>query len=144
MNEQQKNYLVEMARWQNFLGILAAIGAGAIILVGLLFLVIGFFVGGEMADSLPFGDMGGGIAVGILGLVYILLSLIYVFLARYQILAAKNLKRWAASDNEECLTEGIKNTKSYFKFNGIMAIVAIALYVVIIIVTMIVTVAKVI
>ena len=143
MNEQQKNYLVVMARWQNFLGILAAIGAGFIILCGLFFLIIGFFVGGEMAESFPLGDVG-GYAVGILGLVYILLSLVYVFLARYQILAAKNLKLWAVSDNEECLTEGIKNTKSFFKFNGIMAIVAIALYIVIILVAMIVAIAKVI
>lgn len=137
MNEQQKSYLVVMARWQNFLGILAAIGAGFIILAGLMFLVMGIAFGSEMSDDLPFGQLG-GVGVSIVGGSYMLLSVIYIVLAVYQIRAAKNLRIWAATDREENLTEGLKNTKSFFKFNGIMAIVGIALYVILIIVMIVI------
>jgi hypothetical protein len=61
---------------------------------------------------------------------------LYYFFARYLLRSAKYLKAWGLSEaeNESDLTEGLKNTKSYFKYSGILSLVSIGLVLVVIIV----------
>ena len=122
MNEIQKSYLLETAKWQKVIGILMAIGTGFIALAAILFIGLGAFA----PDTIASADKPAAYFI-IMGIIYIPLTVLYFFMTRYMLRSAKYLKAWCASDAEEDLTEGLKNNKSYFKFSGILAIVGIGL-----------------
>ena len=122
MNNTQRSYLVETAKWQKVIGILMAIGTGFIALAAILFIGLGAFA----PDTIASADKPAAYFI-IMGIIYIPLTVLYFFMTRYMLRSAKYLKAWCASDAEEDLTEGLKNNKSYFKFSGILAIVGIGL-----------------
>ena len=59
------------------------------------------------------------------------------------LVSAKSLKAWGIGEAEEDLTNGLKNTKSFFKWNGILSLISIALAVLVIIVVVVVLLMKV-
>ena len=124
MNEIQKSYLLETAKWQKVVGILMAISTALLAVLGIVFICFG----GMLGDS-AFGAMAGagGAAGAIAGIIYLLCALLYLFFTLYLLRSAKNLKAWGQSDDEEALSNGLKNTKSYFKLNGILAIISFVL-----------------
>ena len=125
MNEIQKSYLLETAKWQKVVGILMAICTALMAVLGIVFLFFGNVVG----DS-GFGGLEelGGAAGAVAGVIYLLCAVLYFFFTLYLLRSAKNLKAWGASDDEETLSKGLKNTKSYFKLNGILAIICFVLF----------------
>ena len=127
MNEIQKSYLLETAKWQKVLGIVMAVCTALLAACGIAFIAFGNFLNDPDLEGL--GNFGGAVV----GVLYLLLALLYVFFTRYLLRSAKYLKAWCASDAEEDLTEGLKNNKSYFKFSGILAIVGIGLVVLLLI-----------
>lgn len=124
MNELQKNYLLETAKWQKFLGVLMLICT--IIIAGLS---IAFIFFGNQLDLSDFGGKAEFGSVGgiVFGVIYLLCAILYFFFALYLLRSANNLKAWGKSEDEEALTKGLKNNKSYFKLNGILAIISIVL-----------------
>lgn len=130
MDTLQKSYLVETARWQKVLGVLMAIGTGIIAVVGIIFLIFGNAI--PATQTAEFGSIGSRIV----GVVYLLMAVLYYFFAHYLLRSAKYLKAWGMSEaeNESDLTEGLKSTKSYFKYSGILSLVSIGLVLVIVIV----------
>ena len=132
MNEIQKSYLLETAKWQKFLGIVIAVCTVLIAVVGIVLIILG--IRSDPSDVIVsqnppvFSEVG---AVG--GIFYLLFAVLYYFFARYLLRSAKYLKAWGASDAEEDLTEGLKNGKSYFKLSGIVTIVGIVLAVLLLI-----------
>ena len=121
MNEIQKSYLLETAKWQKFLGILMAVCTALLAAFGIAFIAFGNFLNDPDLESL------GSFSGAVIGVLYLLLAVLYVFFTRYLLRSAKYLKAWCASDAEEDLTEGLKNNKSYFKFSGILAIIGLGL-----------------
>jgi len=121
MNEIQKSYLLETAKWQKFLGILMAVCTALLAAFGIAFIAFGNFLNDPDLEGL------GSFSGAVIGVFYLLLALLYVFFTRYLLRSAKYLKAWCASDAEEDLTEGLKNNKSYFKFSGILAIIGLGL-----------------
>ena len=119
MNEIQKSYILETAKWQKFLGILMAIGTVLLAAFGIAFIIFGNFLDDPDLEGL--GTLGGAVV----GALYLLLAVLYFFFTRYLLRSAKYLKAWGASDAEEDLTKGLKNNKSYFKFSGILAIIGL-------------------
>ena len=119
MNEIQKSYLLETAKWQKLLGILMGICAVLLAGLGIAF----FFIGNRTEPSEAFisGIGAGG------GITYLLCAVLYFFFASYLLRSAKNLKAWGASDAEEDLTEALKNNKSFFKLSGIMSIISVVI-----------------
>ena len=124
MNEIQKSYLLETAKWQKVVGILMAICTALLAVLGIVFICFGSVIG---ASSLEGFEAFGGAAGAVAGVIYLLCALLYFFFTLYLLRSAKNLKAWGQSDDEEALTNGLKNTKSYFKLNGILAIISFVL-----------------
>ena len=137
MDNTQRSYLVETAKWQKVIGILMAIGTGVLALAAVFFLVFGIFA----PETLASADQPAAYFIT-MGIIYIPLTVLYFFMTRYMLRSAKYLKAWGTSEaeNESDLTEGLKNTKSYFKLSGILALVSIALVVLILVVIAIVAV----
>ncbi len=131
MDYTQKTYLVETAKWQKIIGILMAISTAFIAVAGLLLIFAGDAL--DLDDATGFGSFGSIVA----GIVYLLAAVLYFFFTYYILRSAKFLKAWGASDAEEDLTEGLKNTKSFFKLNGILSLISIALAVIVVIVVIV-------
>ena len=123
-----KTYYGQMAKWQKITGIFFVVGMVFMILAGLLFLIFGSKMGAELEQ-----ELSGGIGIQALGILYVLMGALYYFPAKYLLTAAKKLKEWVASDDELALTEGVMNTKSFFKFTGIICLIGLALFAVIIV-----------
>ena len=137
MDNTQRSYLVETAKWQKVIGILMAIGTGVLALAAVFFLVFGIFA----PETLASADQPAAYFIT-MGIIYIPLTVLYFFMTRYMLRSAKYLKAWGTSEaeNESDLTEGLKNTKSYFKLSGIVALVSIVLVVILMVVLAIVAV----
>ena len=123
MDNNQKYYLTETAHWQKFIGILMMVSMVFLVLLGVFFIIIGFVSDGEFLEE---GTLG--ILTGVsLGVIYLLCAVLYYFFAIYLLRAAKALKAWGSSDDEADLTEGLKNTKSFFKLFGILSIIGLCI-----------------
>ena len=92
MNDIQKGFLVESARWQKLLGVVMMISS---------------------------------ILIALLGIMYLLFAVLYYFFAVYLLRSAKAFKTWETSDDDAYLTEGLRNTKSFFRLSGILTIIGL-------------------
>ena len=128
MEPQLKTYYGQLAKWQKINGIFFVVGVVFLLLFGLAFLIFGAKMGAELEE-----ELSGGIGFQALGIVYILMSVLYYFPAKYLLKASKKTKEWLASDDELDLTEGVLNTKSYFKFLGVLCIISLCLLALVII-----------
>ncbi|MBR5255993.1 MAG: hypothetical protein IKV62_04375 [Bacteroidales bacterium] len=128
MEPQLKTYYGQLAKWQKINGIFFVVGVVVLLLVGLAFLIFGSKMGAELEE-----ELSGGIGLQALGIVYILMGVLYYFPAKYLLKASKKTKEWLASDDELDLTEGVLNTKSYFKFLGVLCIISLCLLAIVII-----------
>ncbi len=109
--------------WARFIGIMAFIGSGFIILMGLFF--VGAMSMGNRSFT-PFRAMGA--AGSVIGIVYIVLGALYVipgiFLNRYATFIGQTL----ASGRAEDLERALEAQKSFWKFVGILVLVVMCLY----------------
>ena len=128
MNDLQKYYLTESARWQKLLGIFMAVCTGLLVLLGIFF-IIGAILGLDLTGEADLGKFG-LIAMGIL---YLLMAVLYYFFTRFLLRAAKGIKTWGESGDEAALTDGLRNNKNFYQMSGILSIISIALIVVTII-----------
>lgn len=138
MNNIQKVYLLESARWQKLLGVVMMISSILIALLGIFFFVIGFVDGEDFMES----ELLGKITGALLGIMYLLFAVLYYFFAVYLLRSAKAFKTWETSDDDADLTEGLRNTKSFFRLSGILTIIglcAIGLMLVGVVVTIAIT-----
>ena len=129
MNDLQKYYLTEGARWQKLLGIFMAVCTGLLVLLGIFFIIAAFLgldITGEDAD---FGKLG----LAAIGILYILMAVLYYFFTRFLLRSAKGIKTWGESGDEAALTDGLRNNKNFYQMSGILSIIGIALTVVTII-----------
>ena len=125
INREIKGYLLETSKWGKFLAIIGFIGMGFLLLAGVV-LSVGFSF---------FNSVSGlGFPMRIMGLIYILVSVLYYFPLKYLYNYSIQLKQGFNSTDQKTITSGFKNLKSIFKFMGIFTIVVLSLYVLIIIV----------
>ena len=120
-----KNYLLETSKWSKFLAIVGYIGMGLLILIGIA-VTIGFSILSSVSHF--------GFPMGILGVVYILLGVLYFFPINYMYKFSVHLTQGFKSNNQQSVNYGFENLKSLFKFTGIFTIVVLSIYALIIIV----------
>ncbi len=111
MNDEIREYLLETARWGKFLAILGFIGL--VLMVIFTAFLLGF--AGSGSES-------------IIALVYILMTLLYYFPISYLYQFSVDITNGVNSNDQELFTSGLKNLKSLFKFQGIVTIVGISIY----------------
>ena len=111
MNDEIREYLLETARWGKFLAILGFIG------LVLMVIFIAFLLG-----------FAGSGSESIIALVYILMTLLYYFPISYLYQFSVDITNGVNSNDQELFTSGLKNLKSLFKFQGIVTIVGISIY----------------
>jgi len=123
MNNIQKSCLAETGRWQKLLGVVMMVCTILIALLGIFFIVVGFVDNGELFEEE--GGIFGKIMGLSLGIMYLLLSVLYYFFAIYLLRSAKAFKAYLESDSDADLTDGLRNTKSFFRLSGILSLIGI-------------------
>ncbi len=123
VDQQSSVFLGETARWARFLAILGFITCGLLVLVGL-------FAGTFMAGTMSSMNMGGAsmLSGGFFTLLYILIAIICFLPSLYLFRFATKTRTALRNNDQETLSESFKNLKSYFKFYGIVAIIALGFY----------------
>ncbi|GMO29612.1 MAG: hypothetical protein Pg6A_17950 [Termitinemataceae bacterium] len=131
-------YLRDAAPWLRFMGVIGFIGAGALAIFGIIFLI----TGGTAAELLNNEDnINAGIlralGGGVVGIVYIAIGALYFFPARWTYLFGAKIRNYVLSSNHIELEAAFRNNKFLWKFNGIITIVGLAVIPVLLVVMII-------
>jgi len=114
-----KGYLLETSKWSKFIAIVGFVGIGILAVIGILML-IGFSFLGNLYKGVP---------MWIVGVVYIVMSVIYYFPTIYLYKFSTKIKQGLQLEGEMVLADGFLNLKKVFKFIGILTIVILSIYV---------------
>jgi heme/copper-type cytochrome/quinol oxidase subunit 2 len=133
LDQSSIDYLNETARWSRLLSIIGFIYCGFMVIIGLFF--------GSMMSRLMSG-MGGETAMPAMSGVFfsfffILMSLILFFPSYYLFNFSSKMRRAIRNNEQDSLTDSLKNLKSFFKFYGIVVIIVLSFYALVIIATVI-------
>jgi hypothetical protein len=124
-------YLKEASPWLRFIGILGYIGAIFLIVSGvgmvaaLLITGINGLTGGYNEPG--FVGLVSGLFSSMLGFIYVVLGIIAFFPARFTHGFGVKIRNYLLSGSEKDLEEALKNNRSLWRFNGILAIVYLSL-----------------
>lgn len=131
-----KSALLETAKWTKFLAILGFVGIG-------LMIVAAFFMGVVMSSVNSFNDYGTStnafdfIGTGVISIIYIVMAVLYFFPVKYLFDFSNKVKTALQIQDQLLFNEAFTKLKSHYKFIGILTIVMIALYILIILGTII-------
>lgn len=118
-NENIQAYLLEIAKWSRFLGIIGYVGIGLLILIS-------FFIG-SFLSILPASELH-TVPVSTLSIVYFILAGVYFFPVNYLFQFSKSLKNSLETENQDIFENALKNLKSHYKFIGMFVAVIISMY----------------
>ena len=119
LTSEIKGYLLETSKWSKFIAIVGFVGIGILAVIGILML-IGFSFLGNLYKGVP---------MWIVGVVYIVMSVIYYFPTIYLYKFSTKIKQGLQLEGEMVLADGFLNLKKVFKFIGILTIVILSIYV---------------
>jgi hypothetical protein len=117
VTDNSKTYLNSAAAWCKFMAILGFIGIGFIILGALLIIPLSSILNTFSPTSIPFS---------LISIIYLGLAVLVFFPTLYLYRFSQKTTNALLVNNPIELEEGIKNMKRYWKFKGIIAIVALA------------------
>ena len=114
-----RRYLAEASPWLRFIGVMYFIGVGFMALVSLGMIVAGLFSSSlDGTETVLYFSMGAG---------YLVFSGILILPARFIWNFGTKLRAWKESGNSPDLEEALKNSKSYWKLQGIVMIVYLSI-----------------
>lgn len=112
--------LYQTRPWVLFLGILTIIGAVMMVFGSCFFMFSGAAMGGG-------GPFGGGMGIGI-GVLYLLMSLVYMAAGIFLINYGRRIGDYRSSGNVADFTSAIQAQKSFWRLAGIITLVFMVLY----------------
>ena len=127
VNERMKADLLCAAKWAKFLCIMACIGMGLMVLLGIMM----FFLGSALANAAnayPMMPLGGSI-----GFLYLIIVAIYIYPIVKGFQFANGTRAACLSNDETQLARGFAGLSAVLKFMGILTIIVMVLYVFVII-----------
>lgn len=117
-----KGFLLEAAKWANFLSILGFVGIGIMVIFALFAGTI-FSTMSEMASSpMPFSGV-------FITVIYLFVAALYFFPVLYLYRFASKMKFALKRNDESTLLTSLENLKAHYKFIGILAVIGLAFYV---------------
>jgi glucan phosphoethanolaminetransferase (alkaline phosphatase superfamily) len=134
LGEEAKYFLHTAGRWATFLGIMGFIGTGFVV-------IIAFFIGALFSFISRLNPAASQMPAGISGIftfVYLLVAVFYFFMSYYLYQFGTSIKSGTLLNDATLATKAFKNLKSHLKLIGITTIVAISLYILILIISLIV------
>jgi hypothetical protein len=128
LQEEAKQYVRTMGRWYKFFGILSIVGCVFMVLGAIMMLA----VGGMMDEGMKNYEMYNSESMGsmptwLIGILYLVCAGLMVPVIVYMLRGAKAAETAVALNSNEAALGFLSNSKSYWKFYGIMTIVMLAL-----------------
>ena len=121
ITETAKDYLNSTASWAKFFAILSFIGIGFCVLAGIMMMAMGSLV--EKVTT--YSHLPGGISA-FSGVLYFVMAIIMYFPASYLLRFSQKTKIALANHDTPVLEEAFQNMKSFWKFYGIVTMIALA------------------
>ena len=119
INKNVKGYLLETAKWGQFLAIMGYIFVGLMVIIAFVFILA--------SKYFPGLNTNGSFTLGF-GALYLLLSGLYMIPVTYLYRFSTQVKHGLINQDEINVEESFKKLKSLFKFSGILTIVLIGIY----------------
>jgi hypothetical protein len=124
--------LVRTRPWVRLLSVMSFLGAGLMLVIGVIMLVAG---GAGMASGMGSSSssgaaaFGGGMMMG-MSMFYILIALLYIYPGLKLWKYANRITGFASTGAEVDLEKALNEQRSFWKFAGISVIVIVSLYIV--------------
>ena len=122
LTDQGQQYLEQTRPWVRFMSVMIFIGAGMMVLLGIVLMLAGL-AGRFASGTAGLGPMPGIVAGVIIGMVYIVLSTLYiapgVFLSRY----ASAIRQLQSNRTAEMLENALRHQKSFWRYVGILTVI---------------------
>ncbi|MBR1549279.1 MAG: hypothetical protein IJ634_01420 [Bacteroidales bacterium] len=135
LQDEVKQYVHSMGRWYKFFGILAIVGCALMVLGALMMLLTGGMMGSIMenasASAMYDADIAAAAGMGsmpfwLLGIFYLIGAGTEVPIIIYLLRGAKAAETAVALNSNEAAASFLANSKSYWKYYGILTIVVLA------------------
>ncbi|MDR2518229.1 MAG: hypothetical protein LBD13_02310 [Spirochaetaceae bacterium] len=128
LTETMLQHLRGASPWLRFMGIIGYIGSGFLVVGGISAILTGVIADAAAWHSFLPGNISIFIEAisGITGLVNIAAGAVSFFPARFAYTFGAKIRDYCRNSDEQELERAFKSNKSLWKFNGIMAIAALA------------------
>ncbi len=133
LQEEAKQYVRTMGRWYKFFGILSIVGCVFMVLGAIMMLAVGGMMdegmkNAEMYNAEMYKSAGvGSMPTWLIGILYLVCAGLMVPVIVYMLRGAKAAETAVALNSNEAALNFLSNSKSYWKFYGILTIVMLAL-----------------
>ena len=128
LQEEAKQYVRTMGRWYKFFGILSIVGCVFMVLGAIMMLAVGGMMDEGMKNYEMYNSEGmGSMPTWLIGILYLVCAGLMVPMIVYMLRGAKAAETAVALNSNEAALGFLSNSKSYWKFYGIMTIVMLAL-----------------
>lgn len=122
--DKTKELLAEIAKWGKFAGIIGFSMCGILLIVALALV----FMGKEIAAQLTAAGQSASIANSTTGIAYAVMAILYYFPSRYIYDFSVYMKQAVEYNDQESIDYSFDRLRAFFKFIGMVAIVAIVFY----------------
>lgn len=125
LNKTSLNWMFDAARWARFIAILG------FILIGFL-VIVGIFIGPVLSalnESMAMGSSTSTLSGGLFAAIYLAIAFLYFFPVYYLFQFSNGLIKAFKAEDEEKLNASLHFLKKHFKFIGILTIVVLAIYI---------------
>lgn len=128
LQEEAKQYVRSMGRWYKFFGILSIVGCVFMVLGAIMMLAVGGMMDEGMKNYEMYNSEGmGSMPTWLIGILYLVCAGLMVPVIVYMLRGAKAAETAVALNSNEAALGFLSNSKSYWKFYGILTIVMLAL-----------------
>lgn len=119
-----KNLLAEIAKWGRFVGIVGFVMCGILLIVALGIV----FLGKEIGEQLAAVGQPTTAINNMAGIVYAIIAVLYYFPAKYIYDFSVYMKQAVEYEDQESIDYSFDRLRAFFKFIGMVAIIAIGFY----------------
>lgn len=129
-------YLDQTRPWVRFISIMTFVGAGVMVLVGIVMLAAAVLGGFAAGNQRGLGALGGAVVPGLLALFYVALAFVYVIPGTYLARYARAIKQLRVEATAQTLEDALRYQKSFWRFAGIVTVISVVFTVVAMVVGM--------
>jgi hypothetical protein len=128
-----QQYLNETRPWVRLISIWVFVAAGFMLLGGLGLLAFSVYGGLAARNQGGFGAFGSAIGSGLMALLYVVLSFVYIAPGLYLFRYASAIARLKANATAGALEDALRHQKSFWRFAGILTAIGLVVAVVVIV-----------
>lgn len=128
LQEEAKQYVRSMGRWYKFFGILSIVGCVFMVLGAIMMLAVGGMMDEVMENAEMYNTPGfGAMSMSLMAVFYLAGAGLMVPVIIYMLRGAKAAETAVALNSNEAALSFLSNSKSYWKYYGILTIVVLAI-----------------